>query len=68
MDILWIFIKTFRKNVLNPENGSCAEGKMDKHDPDMCKKGPPETADLGVCRKTTRHSEPVRTLAWESRR
>ena len=41
MDILWIFIKTFRKNVLNPEFGSCAQGEMDKHDPDVYQKGPP---------------------------
>ena len=38
MDILWIFIKTFRKNVLNPEFGSRVEDKMDKHDPDIRKK------------------------------
>ena len=41
MDILWIFIKTFRKNVLNPNFGSCTQDKMDKHGPDVCKKGPP---------------------------
>ena len=38
MDILWIFIKIFRKNVLNPEFGSCAENKMDKHDPGFVQK------------------------------
>jgi hypothetical protein len=38
MDILWIFIKTFRKNVLNPNFGSCTQDKMDKHDPDAYKK------------------------------
>jgi hypothetical protein len=47
MDILWIFIKIFRKNVLNPENGSYVEGKMDKLASERCKKGPPGTADLG---------------------
>ena len=41
MDILWIFIKTFRKNALIPEFGSCTQDKMDKHGPDVCKKGPP---------------------------
>ena len=27
----------------------------------------PQPYDLGECAKTHRHSEPVRTLAWESR-
>ena len=41
MDILWIFIKTFRKNVLKPRKWELLEDEMDKYDPNAQKKGPP---------------------------
>ena len=49
MDILWIFIKTFRKNVLNPNFGSCTQDKMDKRDPDAYKKARLGGLGIGIC-------------------